>query len=650
MDATEQAGATSSDARRGWLDEHRRDVQRERAQAFSVETRWSWARLAAFGLAVTVWYPLLFNGYLALAALLGGVGLFVLTVRRHQRVRRRREALDRLLLVIEETSQRSGGRVALVRSFERPADADDPEATPAPILESGATWPLTDQERDDLDVYAAPVGLFGLLNRTSTIFGARRLQAWIDNTCLDPKHIRARQEAVRWLDEHPAERLRLQAGAAALRREDEYLAALARAVRGAKPLPLPFPAGLLRGWSAASLIFTVVAVGLGAIGNTGWLWALLGLLAFNGSIYARLRRGLGDCLATWRNVWRAADGCAILARQATEDLPSDTDLGRLRECFAAVAPDDVLPSLRRRVGWSESGGPFHTLLNMLLFYDLHVASAILHRALPHREELLQGLSAIGDLEALTSLGSFAWEQPVVCYPVLTEERGLSIIGGRHPLIPPERVVANDVGLSARTHVWIVTGSNMSGKSTLLRMVGTCVVLGQIGCAVPAERMTWKPVRLITDLCARDSLANQESYFLAEVRHLRRMVLPPAGEAPVLGLIDEPFRGTNSYEQVAASVGVVRHLVGLPHLYLIATHERRLTTLADGSSAQNYHFRENLDANGLVFDYRLRAGPARTRNALRILEMEGYPQMVLDWARQCVEEGAEPGPSNDDPSE
>lgn len=91
-------------------------------------------------------------------------------------------------------------------------------------------------------------------------------------------------------------------------------------------------------------------------------------------------------------------------------------------------------------------------------------------------------------------------------------------------------------------------------------------------------------------------------------------------------------------------------MGLPHLYLIATHERRLTTLADGSAAQNYHFRENLDATGLVFDYRLRAGPARTRNAQRILKKEGYPQTVLAWARQCVEEGAEPHSSNDDPSE
>jgi DNA mismatch repair ATPase MutS len=220
--------------------------------------------------------------------------------------------------------------------------------------------------------------------------------------------------------------------------------------------------------------------------------------------------------------------------------------------------------------------------------------------------------------------------------VPTPDTMLDIQAGRHPLIAPERVVANDVKLGRTLHVWIITGSNMAGKSTLIRMVGVNVLLAQVGAVAIAEGMTWSPVRLLTDLQARDDLSQDASYFLAEVRQLRRMVLPPDGEAPVLGLIDEPLRGTNSHEQVAAALAVVRHLLDSRHLFLIATHDRKLTGLADGSSAANRHFREDLNADGLIFDFRLHPGPATTRNALRILELEGYPPELVARARQWVQ--------------
>ena len=150
---------------------------------------------------------------------------------------------------------------------------------------------------------------------------------------------------------------------------------------------------------------------------------------------------------------------------------------------------------------------------------------------------------------------------------------------------------------------------------------------------------------MTDLRARDNLSKDESYFLAEVRQLRRMVLSPADGRPVLGLIDEPFRGTNSQEQVAASLSVVEHLQGCGDFYLAATHERRLATLADEQAVKNYHFTEELKEGGLVFDYRLRPGPAQTRNALRVLEREGYPDELLNRAYRWMEktgEGSEDG--------
>jgi DNA mismatch repair ATPase MutS len=181
---------------------------------------------------------------------------------------------------------------------------------------------------------------------------------------------------------------------------------------------------------------------------------------------------------------------------------------------------------------------------------------------------------------------------------------------------------------------------------LLRMCGVNCLLAQIGTVVMAEAMTLCPVRLISDLQVRDNLADDESYFLAEVRHLRRMVVPESDGGHLLGLMDEPFRGTNSAEQVAAALAVVEHLLRTPNFFLLATHEQRLTGLADKlDGAENRHFQENLSAEGLVYDYRLRLGPAVTRNALRVLQREGYPRALLDRAQEWLG-AAERGPAGE----
>ena len=277
---------------------------------------------------------------------------------------------------------------------------------------------------------------------------------------------------------------------------------------------------------------------------------------------------------------------------------------------------------------------FHALCNALFFYDLHVADAVLKCVVPHRDTLLAGLSTLAEVEALTSLACFAWETRSggeMCYPVPGTEPRLELEAGWHPLIGPNHAVPNDVRLSEATRMWLVTGSNMAGKSTLLRMTGVNVLLAQMGTTACARALSFKPQRLITDLRVRDDLAKEESYFLAEVRQLRRLLTAPAGEGNVLGLVDEPFRGTNSEEQAAASLALVQHLLRGWDFCLLATHERRLTSLANGAPAVNYNFREDLDSEGLIFDYRVRPGPAPTRNALRVLEVEAYPQALLEQA-------------------
>ncbi|MCG3126752.1 MAG: DNA mismatch repair protein MutS [Phycisphaerae bacterium] len=615
-----------------WLGGFHGAARRHRDEWHRRESTWSWTRLLTFVIVVLPWF--FYNGNVPLTGGIALVGLiaFVASVVRHLRVRAVRDQADRTLVIIAEAQQRAAGEPVTIRSASRPADAEDVLHS---VLDPGPTWPLTDQERDDLDVYATPLGLFSLLNRTSTHLGALRLRDALDHPLLAAAHIRARQESVRWLAQQHAARMELLAAAAQLRGHDAELAQFIRAVRETRALHTRPPIRVLRWLSIPTFLVTVVALSW-----TGGGSALLGLLLIlavlvvSSFLLALAAGPMREFLALWQSVGWAARGYGAVAQTAARLLPADAELAQLRERLARAAP--VLPSLARRIAWSESGGIVHAILNRIVFWDAHVVGAILHRALPHRDELVTGLSALADLETLLSLACYAAEQPGAVFPRLSDEYRLQLASGRHPLIPPAEAVGNSLDLDARVRTWIITGSNMAGKSTFLRMTGANVLLAQCGGAVLADEMCWAPVRLISDLRARDNLARHESYFMAEVRQLRRMVLPPAGPTPILGLIDEPFRGTNSTEQTAASVAVARHLLrSTPHFFLLATHDRALTELADGDSARNFHFREDLGSHGLVFDYRIRSGPAHTRNALRILEHEGYPEPVIRDAHDRV---------------
>ncbi|MBN2447711.1 MAG: hypothetical protein JXO22_13340 [Phycisphaerae bacterium] len=638
MTTNDAAPLEQARQRQKWLTERRREHKAHRAELAARETSWTWARLGLFCIALASWLvvgflPLVTAWVTALA-----IVLFVVAIRGHHRAKLEREAADRLLLMIDESLQRVGGQICCIRSFQRPPEfAEEEEPLPA-VFECGRTWALTDQERDDLDLYGEPVGIFGLLNRTSSAVGARRLRGIIENPGLDAERIVARQDMVRWLSEHADERLDLMAALAALRHEDRHMYYLIHALRYAQRIPTMLPRGVMRVWSVLCVLYTVFAwmwVVVDPQGALQWLLIWAGTLVVNGVIAGHGRSATQQCLKLWGEVTWAARGFETAVRQAVEGLPEETELAGLRERCAAIMPPDALPALRRRTAWADSGGPMWEFANLVALVKLHAALRILDCAVTHRDALLAGISAIAELDAMCGMASFSWEQPVTCYPVPAAQTLVRLTNGHHPLVPSVNSVPNDVELTPEMRLWVVTGSNMAGKSTFLRMAGVNILLAQIGCAATAEAMTWSPLCLITDLRARDNLADNESYFLAEVRHLRRLLFTPENSVPLLGLIDEPFRGTNSHDQSAASVAVVRHLLESRHLLLVATHDQHLTKLANGGPARNYHFRENLDSAALVFDYRLHQGPAQTRNALRILEREGYPPEVVETARNWL---------------
>lgn len=619
----------------------RENLRRDFAAYTQLESRWSWLRLGAFAgsVAVIAAAALVWGFVAAMIVAIPAVVVFHFTIVRHLHWKSGRSSTERILVVIDESLRRPVEEGRPIRNWRRPSDPDRPETVPPTAIESGPTWLLTEQELDDLDLYAPPVGIFGLLNRTSTEPGARRLRDMLDRPCLSTEHIHRRQEAVRWLDAHDTQRIDIMASIVPLRNQSPRLDVLAERLGEAAPNSHVTASKRIRIWSVFSglfFVFAIIQILRGQYDWFRWIVALIGVNVLIAHLNREMLRWLKGAVLPLVRLTSALRGLLAVARSAEENLPDGTDLGALRQRFGKVVSEAEIPSLCEHLSWMALGGLARSLMNLVIFYDLHASEAIVRRLVSGRRTMLDGLAAMAEFEALASLACFAAEHEGTCYPELTFATQVSISEGLHPLIPAENATANSVLLTDAKRTWVITGPNAAGKSTFLRMIGVNVLLSQIGSAVLAREMTLSPVRLLTDVRIRDDLARHESYFLSEVRRLRRMVVDAGSETRLLGLIDEPFRGTNSSERTAAGIALAEHLLNSGNLFVLATHEETLAqTAAASETAENYHFQEHLTEQGITFDYLLRPGPANTKTAIRILEQEQYPPTLLDRARQLM---------------
>lgn len=305
---------------------------------------------------------------------------------------------------------------------------------------------------------------------------------------------------------------------------------------------------------------------------------------------------------------------------------------------------DSLAGLRRIVRWAardpmsegEMAGVAQEYLNMLLLLDANAMFFGGRELEAHGRALRRILEWVGQVDMALSIASLRAEPGPWCTPAVTLGHTLGIEDVWHPML--DKPVANSVTLTAGTGI-IVTGANMSGKTTFLRTVGVAALLARTINTSPSR--TWRGPRVAVRTCIQvsDSLAEGKSYYLAEVEAALAML--GAAEQPVshLFIVDELFRGTNSVERIAAGEAVVRSLVGhgdAAHFVLAATHDGELVELLS-DCCQPMHFEEQVAEDRLQFDYRLRPGPATTRSALRLLELLGAPAGLLVAARARARE-------------
>lgn len=262
----------------------------------------------------------------------------------------------------------------------------------------------------------------------------------------------------------------------------------------------------------------------------------------------------------------------------------------------------------------------HWLLSGICLYDLHLADRAVKWEQQYGEWLKRGITVLGEVEMLSSLAVLE-RIGQVSYPVFTETSlpQLSMKQVFHPLLPAASAVANDISLVHETV--IITGSNMSGKTTFLRTIGLNLILAYAGAPVCSTEMNVSPMRIFTSMRVTDDISHGISTFYAELLRIKEMVAYKKQGRPMLCLVDEIFKGTNSADRIVGAEAVIQRLSGESAILLVSTHDFELCKLAN-----NYHFEEYYEEDRLKFDYQLREGICTTTNALYLLKMAGLTEI------------------------
>lgn len=566
-----------------------------------------WRLFLFLGGIVATLAALAFSQTLALIVTLVWLAAFVVLVRRHQRV---------LLTLAQFRIWRQIKQTHIARMR---LDWDN-----LPISDADA--PPDHPFARDIDIIGE-YSLHRLLDTTVSRGGSARLLSWLLSP--QPETVSRRQALVRELIPLSMfrERITLAARLAAGERQTRWDGDVLLRWLNAEEDEAPISGQML----TVLLLLSALTLGLGLFSLvTGapalWVGAWIAFLLLS----ANPRRNLGElfdeALRLQAQVARLSAVFAYLERYSYQRTPA---LEALCAPFKENAPSQQL----RRIGRITSGVSLqrNVLLWLVInfFFPWDVLFAYwLSRSKGDLAALLPGwLETWYDLEALSSLATFADLNPRYTFPVIASGAVMEAAHIGHPLIPEEAKVRNDFALDSLGQVVIITGSNMSGKSSFLRTLGVNLVLAYAGSVTDAQTLTIGLLRLFTSIRVTDSVVDGISYFYAEVRRLKALLaaLHDADDTPLFFLIDEIFRGTNNLERLVGSRSYIKALVGGNGVGLISTHDLELVRLADEiPQISNMHFREDIAEGRMAFDYRLRGGPSPTTNALKIMAMEGLP--------------------------
>ena len=575
-------------------------------------------RLATFlpAVAALVWWGPFAGGIpafvLGAALLLGFAALVV----RHARVEERADRFEALRLV------NARGSARLARDWE----ALPPAPVPAGIDVEGHPYAV------DLDVFGR-ASLFQWIGPASTEAGRLTLARWLLSAA-SPEEITSRQAAIAELSPLDGWREQLAAfgvlGAAA-RRDSigtflRWAASPAPAIRRLPLIRLLVYSIVASLWVLAGLHFS------GLMPNGLWVLPLLAAIVLSFAMAGPVGRAFDEAGAGERTL---AQYAAIFEHMASQRFASPGLVAIQQRMASGGRPAPAaMRSLNRILSFAElrrGAALLHFPIQAVTLWDFHCVFALENWRRAAGPGVAAWFEAAGELDALASLAAIPYDNPAWCFPRLTTgvsgERVYRAAGLGHPLLPEDRRVANDVELGPPGTVLLVTGSNMSGKSTLLRAVGANAVLAQCGAPVCAAQLELPPCDVQTSIRIQDSLEHGVSYFMAALARLKGVVdaaQREPGDRVLLYLLDEILQGTNSAERGIAVQAVARHLLDAGAIGAMTTHDLNIAGEEPlKSAARLVHFTEIVDPDGTMrFDYQLREGIATSRNALRLMQLIG----------------------------
>ncbi len=529
------------------------------------------------------------------------VAAFVVIASYHSRILRARELAERAVAFYEKGLARIEDRWA--GSGETGERFDDPHHVYA----------------GDLDLFGKG-SLFQLLSTARTRMGEDTLAQWL----LSPSPVERIRERHAAVDEL-RDQLDLREDLAVLGEDvgvgvhPEALLKWAESPNQMRPLWLRWLSPFLAALAIAGAVVWAV-------------WGIAALLVLIVVIEAvltyRLKKPLEEVLHGTEHAFHDLDLLSgVLGRVEVHKFQAPRLQALQRELLSSGVPgSQAIARLRTLVDLINSRHNIALrILDAPLVYSVQVAFAAERWRTAHGSALRLWVAAIGQMEALLSLASYSFEHPDDSFPEFAD--GAASFDGEelgHPLVPSTLCVRNDVSIAGETRVLLVSGSNMSGKSTLLRAVGMNVVLAMAGAPVRAGRFRLSPLQVGASIRVNDSLQEGSSRFYAEIKRLRQIFDLADGNPPLLFLLDELLQGTNSNDRRIGAEGIVRALVNKGAIGLVSTHDLALTDIG-GSVAghlRNLHFQDELSNGRMTFDYKLRNGVVTKSNGLELMRSIG----------------------------
>ena len=530
--------------------------------------------------------------------------LFIL-VKIHNRFFIRKEWLETQARIIQEELQALSGDYS---SFEDGKEYVNPE------------HPYS----FDLDIFGRR-SLFQSINRTCTFFGKNRLAKWLQNHLHEKTSIEKRQEMIREISEHT------------LFREQFRVAGLVHHGQSSDGEKIQAwsqsPAQYLHAGWVKTFIWGVPVINslLLITSLAGWIsfsWLGLSFGIFLVLSFGIIKRAT-YIQETYGKQLKSLNGYARLIALAKAENWKSAGMQELMERFNlnGQSPIQALQQLSKELDRLDlrNNQFLYVLLEGSIFFQLQEIVRIERWKVRYGQHISEWLETVGELDALCSLGTFAYNHPQYTYPELTEKPFCFLATQMgHPLMPASQCVKNDATIPSRPFFLIITGANMAGKSTYLRTIGVNYLLACIGAPVCCERLKLYPNQLITSLRTSDSLSDNESYFFAELKRLKRIIdLLNQGQQLFI-ILDEILKGTNSMDKQKGSFDLIRQFMQLKTNGIIATHDLLLGSLIKQfpEEIRNYCFEADIKENELTFSYKLREGVAQNMNACFLMKKMG----------------------------